>query len=133
MQLHEGLRCSALAAAFTVALGGGCSVPDKRPAAPEGGPGDAGIDAPADRDAPDTTLDESPDAFSRLGQATFRFSSSDPRATFECRIDTEVAQPCQSPYARTLPDGSHSFSVRAVNAAGNGDDTPAERVWTTTA
>jgi concanavalin A-like lectin/glucanase superfamily protein len=39
-------------------------------------------------------------------------------------------QPCQSPYVRTLPDGAHTFSVRAVDAAGNGDDTPAERVWT---
>jgi hypothetical protein len=74
--------------------------------------------------------DEAPDPFSRLGQATFRFSSSDPGATFECRIDSETAQPCRSPYVRTLPDGPHSFSVRAIDPAGNGDDTPAERVWT---
>jgi len=114
---------------FVVAAGLGCSVPDKQ-RAPDGGPGDAGVDAPPDTAAPDTTIDDGPAMFSAAGQATFRFSSSDPAATFTCRIDDEVAQPCRSPYVRTLADGPHTFSVRAINAAGNSDDTPAERVWT---
>jgi concanavalin A-like lectin/glucanase superfamily protein len=130
MRLEDRTRYAALAAAFTVTVMGGCSVPDKQPVASDAGAGDAGSDTPVDRGAPETTLDESPDAFSHLGQATFRFSSNDPGATFECRIDAEVSQPCQSPYVRTLADGSHSFSVRAVNTSGNSDDTPAERVWT---
>src|SRR5262249_12125836 len=95
---------------------------------PDAGPGDAG--GPIDTRAPDTRLDQAPDAFSNTGQATFRFSSDDPSATFTCRVDQEAAQPCQSPYVRTLPDGPHSFSVRAVAATGNSDDPPAERVWT---
>ncbi|HEY6179094.1 MAG TPA: hypothetical protein VIX73_31790, partial [Kofleriaceae bacterium] len=108
-----------------LALAGGCHVDDKQPAP------DGGVDAgPGDSQAPDTTIDQAPDMFSRSGQATFLFSSNDPTATFLCRIDKEVAQPCQSPYVRTLPDGTHSFSVKAVDAAGNSDDTPAERVWT---
>ena len=111
-----------------LALAAGCSVPAKQPLT-DGGPGD-GSGGPIDTDAPQTTIDEAPAAFSRAGQATFRFSSDDPTATFECRIDREVAQPCRSPYARTLSDGSHSFSVRAIDAAGNGDDTPAEHLWT---
>lgn len=109
---------------------GGCSVSDKQPAGPDAGPGDGGTDVPGDTRAPETTIDEAPPAFSNSGQATFRFSSDDPGATFECRIDKEVAQPCQSPYVRTLPDGPHSISVRALDATGNGDDTPAERLWT---
>src|SRR6476620_7903911 len=114
------IHASALVA---VVLAGGCKVADKHPAEP-----DAGLDAggPVDSRAPDTRIDQAPDAFSNAGQATFRFSSDDPGATFVCRVDQEAAQPCQSPYVRTLPDGPHSFSVRAVDAAGNSDDTPAE-------
>lgn len=138
MRLHDRARrgafatfaMSSLVVSVASVIGAGCNVPDKQPAAPDAGPADAGVDAAPDTEAPDTTIDAAPDPFSPLGQATFRFSSSDPGATFECRIDSETAQPCRSPYARTLPDGTHSFSVRAVDAAGNGDDTPAERVWT---
>lgn len=126
---HAGSSIVSAVSAAVAVLAAGCSVPGKQRAAPDAGPSDAGIDAP-DTEAPETALDEAPDPFSRLGQATFRFSSSDPGATFECRIDSETAQPCRSPYVRTLPDGPHSFSVRAIDPAGNGDDTPAERVWT---
>ena len=118
---------STSALALAILASAGCKVADKQAAAP-----DAGADAGSGSDglAPGTTIDQAPDMFSRSGQVTFRFSSDDPGATFECRIDREAAQPCRSPYVRTLPDGTHSFSVRAINAAGNGDDTPAERVWT---
>jgi len=131
-----------------VAVVAACSVPDKRLATEPGidAGGDAGIEvdagvtgdapvspsdaSPGDLEPPVTTLDEAPAAFSNAGQATFRFSSNEPGGTFQCRIDDEVAEACVSPYARTLPDGPHSFSVRAIDAAGNADDTPAERVWT---
>ncbi|HEX3482182.1 MAG TPA: LamG-like jellyroll fold domain-containing protein [Kofleriaceae bacterium] len=122
------MRLAIHAGALTaMVLAGGCKVADKHPAEP-----DAGLDAggPVDTRAPDTRIDQAPDAFSNTGQATFRFSSDDPGATFVCRVDQEAAQPCQSPYVRTLPDGPHSFSVKAVDPAGNSDDTPAERLWT---
>jgi large repetitive protein len=67
--------------------------------------------------------------FSRIGQIVFRFSSNDPNASFMCRVDAEAVASCVSPYVRTLPDGPHAFSVRAVDSAGNSDDTPAEKVW----
>jgi len=114
--------------ATLVLAAGGCKVAEKQAIAPDAG-SDGGSVAP-DTQAPETTIDDGPAMFSRAAQATFRFSSNDPSATFECRIDREVAQPCQSPYARTLDQGSHSFSVRAIDPTGNGDDTPAERVWT---
>ncbi|HEX4422993.1 MAG TPA: hypothetical protein VH165_33985, partial [Kofleriaceae bacterium] len=108
-----------------------CSVPDKQRAVADAGAGsDAAVDAAPVTGALATSIDEAPDPFSRISQPTFRFSSNDPGATFLCRIDTEVAQACRSPYVRTLADGPHSFSVRAVAASGTSDDTPAEVVWT---
>jgi len=128
---HAGWRAARWPAAVLLVVGG-CKVADKQPADTDGGSagGDAGSDGPGGNRGPDTAIDEGPGMFSNMGQVTFRFSSSDPAAKFECRIDKEVAQPCQSPYVRTLADGSHSFSVRAVAASGVGDDTPAERLWT---
>lgn len=118
---------------FTLGLlgAGACKVADKQPAGPDGGAGDAGSDAPGGGSgAPDTAIDEGPGMFSNSGQATFRFSSDARDATFNCRIDKEDAQPCHSPYVRTLADGPHSFSVRAVAPSGEDDNTPAERLWT---
>jgi hypothetical protein len=111
---------------------GACSVPDKKAASPDGGPPDVGdAKPPDDNEAPDTALDEAPAAFSNTSQVTFRFSSHEAGATFSCLVDgKEVVPPCQSPYVLTLRDGAHSFSVRALDPAGNRDDTPAEHLWT---
>jgi hypothetical protein len=49
---------------------------------------------------------------------------------FECRLDEGAWQACGSP--RTIPslaDGDHSFAVRAIDAVGNVDLTPATRGW----
>jgi hypothetical protein len=123
-------RWCALAVALVV---GGCKVADKQPAGPDGGVtggGDAGSNGQGPGGVPDTRIDDGPGEFSNQPQVSFRFSSDDPAATFDCRIDKEAMQPCQSPYVRTLPDGSHSFSVRASDPSGKSDGTPAERVWT---
>jgi hypothetical protein len=123
-------RWCALAVALVV---GGCKVADKQPAGPDGGAtggGDAGSNGPGPGGVPDTRIDDGPGEFSNQPQVSFRFSSDDPAATFDCRIDKEAMQPCQSPYVRTLSDGSHSFSVRASDPSGKSDGTPAERVWT---
>jgi large repetitive protein len=121
------LHLAGLASALLAAAA--CSVPNKLPATTDGGAGDAS-GPPVDTSAPDTTIDDGPADFSNSGQVTFRFSSNEPTATFQCRIDKEAQVACQSPYVRTLADGPHSFSVRAVDASGNSDDTPAERLWT---
>jgi len=130
MRLHliDCLRWCAVS--FLLAAGAACHVPGKVRSGPDGGTGDASGDTQTDTEAPETMIDQAPDPFSRDSQATFRFSSNDASAMFECRIDDESPAPCQSPYVRTLADGPHSFSVRAADAAGNRDETPAERVWT---
>jgi Right handed beta helix region len=60
--------------------------------------------------------------------AKFRFVSSEPGSTFECKLDKKKFKPCRSPkkYKRLKP-GKHVFQVRAIDAAGNRDKTPATR------
>ena len=117
------------AAAWLGIAAAACSVPAKQAGEPDAGTG-PGADAPPDTTAPDTTIDRAPGEFSSDRQATFRFSSDDPTATFLCRIDDGDQRPCSSPLVQALPDGAHSFSVRAIDAAGNTDDSPAEQLFT---
>ena len=81
--------------------------------------------------APDTTIDAQPDALAPASDATFKFSSED-GATFECSIDAGAFASCASPFdASGLSDGSHVFSVRATDDAGNTDASPASFTWQT--
>jgi hypothetical protein len=114
--------------AVILAATAACSVPDKEPSGPDArppGPPDAAIDDTA----PDTTITAAPAEFSREGSATFEFTSDDPDAVFTCAIDGDAPVDCESPYTRSLGDGPHTFTVRAIDDAGNSDDTPAEHVW----
>ena len=54
----------------------------------------------------------------------------DPAATFECSLDGSPFQACSSAAGYTgLATGAHEFDVRAVDAAGNIDPTPAAYTW----
>jgi hypothetical protein len=56
----------------------------------------------------------------------FTFSSPDPGATFECRIDANPFRACTAPYVPTgLAAGRHVFEVRAIGTAGQADPVPA--------
>jgi hypothetical protein len=52
---------------------------------------------------------------------TFRFTSSEPGSTFGCAFDATTLRPCSSPltHKAKLVDGTHVFSVEAIDAAGN--------------
>ncbi len=84
--------------------------------------------------APDTTITANPTNPSASANASFSFTGSDPGgsgvAGFECQLDGGAYIACASPQTYTgLADGSHTFQVRAVDAAGNLDGTPASYTW----
>ncbi|MDQ3630269.1 MAG: phytase, partial [Actinomycetota bacterium] len=87
--------------------------------------------APPDTTPPETTVDSGPSGTTNSRSARLGFSSSEPGSTFECRLDAAAFAPCTSPtdYA-DLADGQHTFEVRATDAAGNADPSPASRTWT---
>lgn len=83
-----------------------------------------------DTAAPDTSVDSGPQGPTRDRDAAFTFSSPDNGASFECRLDGGAFSSCSGPTAFTnLPDGDHVFEVRAIDAAGNSDATPASRAF----
>ncbi|MGH3145481.1 MAG: TolB family protein, partial [Rubrobacter sp.] len=81
---------------------------------------------PANTSVPETTITyASPAAVFNSTSARF-FFSSELDTIFECKLDGGAFAPCESPkeYA-DLSEGPHTFQVRAINAAGNADPTPA--------
>jgi hypothetical protein len=84
--------------------------------------------------APQTTLVSMPSNPSRSGTAVFTFQGADSGAGvtgFECALDGPSFSSCASGIGYSgLPDGSHTFMVRAIDGAGNKDATPADYTWT---
>jgi hypothetical protein len=81
---------------------------------------------------PETQIDTHPTALTNSSSATFTFSGSDDHSSsvsFECKLDGGTFASCSSPKTYTVADGSHTFSVRAIDAAGNTDPTPASFTW----
>jgi calcineurin-like phosphoesterase family protein len=79
---------------------------------------------------PQTTIDSGPAGTTSASSATFSFSSSETDSTFQCRLDGGAWAACTSPSTRSgLASGTHSFEVRATDAAGNTDPSPAARGW----
>ena len=80
---------------------------------------------------PETSIDSGPSGTVNDSSASFAFSSTEPDSAFECALDGASFNGCTSPQEYTgLADGSHTFEVRATDAAGNTDATPASRSWT---
>jgi hypothetical protein len=85
-----------------------------------------------DATAPETTLGSAPAGRTTAVTATFTFLASEPGA-FQCKLDAGAFAPCSSPKTHTgLTRTAHVFEVRAVDAAGNVDPTPAIHRWTVT-
>ncbi|HLL52304.1 MAG TPA: endonuclease/exonuclease/phosphatase family protein [Myxococcaceae bacterium] len=81
---------------------------------------------------PETTITAGPAGTVSETTATFTFTSSE-SGTFECALDSVTFTACTSPKSYTgLTVGTHTFSVRAIDAVNNTDPTPATRTWTIT-
>ena len=81
-----------------------------------------------DTTAPQTTITSGPQGSTQGASASFRFTSSEAGAGFECRLDGAGWSACAPPRSYgSLAIGSHTFTVRAIDSAGNTDLTPASR------
>ncbi len=86
---------------------------------------------PADTTPPQTSITSAPAAVTTSESADFSFKSSEAGSTFQCKLDAAGWSSCATPKAyAALDDGSHQFSVRAIDAAKNVDATPATQSWT---
>jgi hypothetical protein len=89
-----------------------------------------GAPGSADITPPDTVINSGPSGTVKTRDASFTFSSTEPSSTFECSLDGAAFSACSSPKQYTgLANGSHTFKVRATDAAGNTDQSPASRTW----
>jgi hypothetical protein len=87
--------------------------------------------APLDTTPPDTTITSAPTASTIATSAAFEFGANEPDTTFECSLDGGAYATCTSPASYSdLALGAHTFAVRAVDAVGNIDASPASFAWT---
>ncbi|WP_322883869.1 hypothetical protein [Microvirga lotononidis] len=81
--------------------------------------------------APETTISAGPPGTSPSSNAVFTFLSSEPGASFQVSLDGSSFAAASDVFSITgLVDGSHTLAVRAIDAAGNMDATPATYTWT---
>jgi hypothetical protein len=85
-----------------------------------------------DRTAPETKIKSGPKAKvkvkgHRKAGVIFAFESSEAGSSFQCKLDKAQFAPCSTPFKAQLKVASHIFQVRAIDAAGNVDPTPATR------
>ncbi len=79
---------------------------------------------------PETTITSGPEGKKNPDDATFEFVSSEAGSTFECSLDQAAFAARTSPTTyQNLDKGWHTFQVRARDAAGNVDPTPASVTW----
>jgi DNA-binding beta-propeller fold protein YncE len=85
-----------------------------------------------DTTAPDTAKGKGPrrkiKTHKHKVRVSFEFSSTEPGATFQCSLDAAAANACGSPAQAKIKakrkKRKHTFSVAAVDATGNVDQTP---------
>jgi hypothetical protein len=89
------------------------------------------VTAAPDTTPPETSISSGPSGTTASTSASFSFASTESGSSFECKLDSGSFAACASPKAySTLSSGAHTFSVRASDAAGNVDPSPATRSWT---
>jgi uncharacterized delta-60 repeat protein len=86
-------------------------------------------DSGADTDPPETAITKAPKRKTKKRKAKLEFSSDEAGSTFECALDRKPFAACTSPFKKKVKRKKHSFRVRATDAAGNVDPTPAHHKW----
>ena len=84
-----------------------------------------------DTSPPVTTITGKPNNPTDNTSASFSFTSNEAASTFQCQLDGGSDSACASQMNYvSLTDGPHTFSVKATDAAGNQEVTPANYAWT---
>ena len=97
--------------------------PGERACGSAGGGGSGGS---AKKGAPETILRKKPARRTRDRTPTFRFSSNEAYATFQCKLDRKRYRACGSTFtAKRLSIGAHVFRVRARYGPTGTDPSPA--------
>ncbi|HMG24069.1 MAG TPA: Ig-like domain-containing protein, partial [Kofleriaceae bacterium] len=80
---------------------------------------------------PDTAIVAGPPPLDNARNPEFAFQGTDDQGavSFECSLDDAAFAACGSPASVAVADGSHGYRVRAIDAAGNADPTPANAAW----
>jgi hypothetical protein len=82
-----------------------------------------------DTAAPESSITAGPSGTVTTSSVQFDFSAAGGASAFECRVDGGSFANCTSPHSLTLSDGSHTFEVRAEDAAGNVESSPASQAF----
>lgn len=86
-----------------------------------------------DRSPPGTEISAAPSAVGTSRSATFKYGAlpTDDVAGFKCSVDGGAVSTCLATgwSGDGFADGSHTFAVQAIDAAGNVDATPATITW----
>jgi hypothetical protein len=76
---------------------------------------------------PNTKIKKRPKNKSDDDSPTFKFKSTESGSKFKCKLDRKKYKRCKSPKTyHGLDPGKHVFKVKAVDADGNADKTPAK-------
>ncbi len=90
-----------------------------------------GCEKEMDRRPPDTIITASPANPAGSTTATFEFTCDEEECLYECQIDSQGWEACESPKTYTgLSKTEHVFEVRALDMSGNLDETPGTYLWT---
>ena len=85
-------------------------------------------DARTSGKCPDTKILKAPKKVFTNGKKArvkITFTSPDPAGTFQCSVDGKAFKACKSPFKKRYALGKHKVLVKAVNAQGVADATPA--------
>jgi hypothetical protein len=77
--------------------------------------------------APNTKIKKRPKNRSDDASPTYKFKSTEPNSTFKCKLDRKKFRKCKSRKTyHGVDPGKHRFKVKAIDADGNADKTPAK-------
>jgi hypothetical protein len=82
-----------------------------------------------DTKAPDTSFTKKPHKRFHKPRVKFKFASNEAGTRYRCKPDNLPWRSCHSPYRWSVKLGRHRLLVRAVDAAGNQDRSPARYVF----